>query len=95
MTMIEKMEHMQERSVAEFASDSARYIRGVHSTKEPLLITDAGEDAAVILDSHEFQNMTERLRMLEDVYRAQEQHREREGISHDEARARLLKKFPG
>lgn len=81
--------------MAEFASDSVRYVRGVHATKEPLVITDAGEDAAVVLDSQEFQAMTDRLRLLEDVCRAQEQLREGHGISHEAATDRLLSKFPG
>jgi len=43
------------------------------------------------MDVHEFESMQERLEILEDIYRAEEQLAAGEGVSHEEAKARVLK----
>jgi hypothetical protein len=42
-----------------------------------------------LIDVHEFELMQERLEILEDIYRAEEQLAAGGGVPHDEARARV------
>jgi PHD/YefM family antitoxin component YafN of YafNO toxin-antitoxin module len=56
-----------------------------------MVLTQRGRGVAVLIDVHEFESMQERLEILEDIYRAEEQLAAGGGVSHDEARARVLK----
>jgi prevent-host-death family protein len=86
---------IEKKSVGEFASDSAQLIRKVHSTKQPLLVTDDGEDTAIVLDSEEYAQMAERLQMFEDVAAAQQEFREGKGIDFEIASKQLLAHYGG
>ena len=83
------------KSVSEFVSDSAKFIRNIHSTKKPLFLTEEGKNSAVILDSTEYALMAEKLQMLEDIYTAQEELREGKGISQEDAKKKILSRFGG
>ena len=48
---------------------------------------------AAVLDIREFEAMRERLSLLEDVARAEAQLAVGEGIPHEEAKARILKRI--
>ena len=73
-------DHIQKKSIAEFSADSSSFIRKVHSTKQPLLLTENDENSAILLDSAEYELMAERMQMLEDIYVSQEQLRSGKGI---------------
>ena len=51
------------------------------------------QDVAVVLDIREFEAMRERLALFEDIARAEAQLDAGEGIPHDEAKARILKRI--
>ena len=87
--------HIEKKTVSEFIQDGETLIHNIHETKKPLLLTDGGENAAVILDSTEYDQMAERLQMLEDIYTAQEQLRSGKHISHEEAKKKLLSRYGG
>ena len=42
------------------------------------------------MDVHEYEKMQERLEILEEVYRAEEQIASGDGIAHEDAKARVL-----
>ena len=56
-----------------------------------MVLTQRGRGVAVLMDVHEFESMQERLEILEDIYRAEEQLAAGEGVPHEEAKARVLK----
>jgi antitoxin YefM len=85
----------ERKSVSEFASDSAKFIRNVHLTKKPLMLTEDGENSAVIVDSAVYSLMAEKLQMLEDIYTAQEELRDGKGIGNDEAKKQILSRYGG
>ena len=57
------------------------------------MLTQRGRGVAVVLDIREFEAMRERLALLEDVARAEAQLAAGEGIPHEEAKARILKRI--
>ena len=57
------------------------------------MLTHRGRGVAVVLDIRELEAMRERLALLEDIARAEAQLAAGEGIPHEEAKARILKRI--
>ena len=57
------------------------------------MLTQRGRGVAVVLDIRELEAMRERLALLEDIARAEAQLAAGEGIPHEEAKARILKRI--
>lgn len=81
------------RPLSEFRAGVASFLKHVHETRRPMVLTQRGRGVAVLMDVHEFERMQERLEVLEDIYRAEEQLAAGEGVPHEEARARALKRL--
>jgi len=78
------------RPVSEFRSKCSIFVKQVHDTKRPMVITQRGRSAAVLLDVGEYQALLEKLDVLEDVQRAEVQLAEGLGVEHSVAQKRLL-----
>ena len=81
------------RSLSEFRTGIANFIKQVHETKRPLVITQHGKGVAVLLDSREFEAMQEKIELLTDIQTAVNQLAGGEGIDQDEAQAEVLKRI--
>ena len=79
------------RPLSEFRAEVASFVKHIRETRRPMVLTQRGRGVAVLIDVHEFESMQERLEILEDIYRAEEQLAAGKGVPHDEARARVLK----
>ncbi|MCC6699463.1 MAG: type II toxin-antitoxin system Phd/YefM family antitoxin [Candidatus Hydrogenedentes bacterium] len=79
------------RPLSEFRAAVASFVKRTRETQRPLVLTQRGRGVAVLMDAGEFERMRERLEILEDIYRAEEQLSAGKGVSHDEAKARVLK----
>jgi prevent-host-death family protein len=79
------------RPLSEFRAEVASFVKHIHETRRPMVLTQRGRGVAVLMDVHEFESMQERLEILEDIYRAEEQLAAGGGVPQDEARARVLK----
>ena len=79
------------RPLSEFRAGVASFVRQIQETRRPMVLTQRGRGVAVLMNVHEFESMQERLELLEDIYRAEEQLAEGEGVPHEEARKRVLK----
>ena len=79
------------RPLSEFRAGVASFVKQVHETRRPMVLTQRGRGVAVLMDAHEFELMQERLDILEDIYHAEEQLAAGEGVAHGEAKARVLK----
>jgi prevent-host-death family protein len=82
------------RSLSEFRTGIANFIKQVHETKRPLVITQHGKGVAVLLDSREFEAMQEKIELLTDIQTAVNQLAAGEGIDQDDAKAKVLKRIP-
>ena len=80
------------RPLSEVRNAMAAFIKQVHDTKRPLVITQHGKGVAVLLAANEFEEMQERIELLSDVQTSLSQLARGQGISHEDARAFLLKR---
>lgn len=79
------------RPLSDFRAGVSSCIQQVTETKRPLVITQHGKGVAVLADVGEFEAMQARLEMLEAIYKAETQIDEGRGISHDDAKAMVIK----
>lgn len=79
------------RPLSEFRAGLASFVKRIHETRRPMVLTQRGRGVAVLMDVHEFEAMRERLALLEDIYRAEEQLDAGEGVPHGDARQRIRK----
>lgn len=81
------------KPISEFRANAASLVQQVRHTKRPLVITQQGKSAAVLIDVTEYENLLARLELLEDVEMADTQLNEGLGIQHKVARKKALKKL--
>ena len=82
------------RSLSEVRNDMANFIKQVHDTKRPVIITQHGKGVAVLLDANEFEAMQEKIELLSDIQTSLNQLERGAGISHKDAKEKLLKRVP-
>lgn len=75
--------------LSEFRADATRCIQHVNGTKRPLLITQHGRGAVVVVDVGEHERLIERLELVEGLEASEPDTRERRVTSHRNARADL------
>lgn len=78
--------------LSDLRSNFSRYVNQVHDTKRPIVVTQHGRSAAVLLDVSEYERMVEQLELIDDLRRASEQIGQGQGIPHAKAKARLRKR---
>lgn len=83
------------RPLSEFRAGVASFVKQIHETRRPMVLTQRGRGVAVLMDVQAFEQMQERLEILEDVYRAEEQLAAGEGVPQEEARAQVLRGLQG
>jgi prevent-host-death family protein len=81
--------------VTEFRANAAQFIEQVQSTGEPVILTQHGRSAAVLLDVESYESMMDELALLRDVRTAEEQVAAGKGLTHaavaKKLRARLAR----
>ncbi len=83
------------RSMSEFRTGIASFLKQVHDTKRPLIITQHGKGAAVLLDVGEYEAMQEKIELLEDIQISVSQIENGEGVEHQNAKAMILQRVSG
>ena len=68
-------------------------LRQARETGRPVVLTENGTEAAVLLDFDAYQDLLEEIETLQDVSRGLADVQEGRVISHEEAKARLLALF--
>lgn len=81
------------RPLSEFRAGVASFIKQVHDTRRPMVLTQRGRGVAVLVDIHEFEAMRESLALLEDIGAAEADIVAGRVMSHEEARSRVLSKL--
>jgi len=89
MTRIQLNEDI--KPLSEFRSKARSYIDRVRKTKRPLVVTQRGKSAAVILDVNEYEAMIDKIELLKDLQLADRQIKEGKGVEHEEAKKRIIK----
>lgn len=78
-------------SLSEFRKKSAAFIQRLKKEKQPIILTQHGKSAAVLMDVTEYERMTRRMEMLEDVLEAKQQVEQGKTYSTTQARERIEK----
>ena len=73
-----------------FRGNVTGFIKQVQTTHRPLVITNHGRSAAVLLDVAKYEEIMERLELLQDIHLAESQLTGGKGISHAEALKQAL-----
>lgn len=81
------------RPMSEFRSGVASFVKQVHDTKRPLIITQHGKGVGVLLDVGEFEAMQEKIELLEDIQTSISQLEAGNNVSHRDARQEVLKRL--
>jgi len=68
--------------VTEFRANAAQFIDQVRETGEPVILTQHGRSAAVLLDVEAYESMMDELALLRDVRMAEAQVAAGKGRSH-------------
>ncbi|ASM53448.1 MULTISPECIES: type II toxin-antitoxin system Phd/YefM family antitoxin [Pseudoalteromonas] len=77
--------------LSDFRAGAASFIRQVNETRRPIVITQRGKGVAVVLDVAEYESMQEKIELLEEIQKAEDQLSMGLGISNSDARAQVLK----
>jgi antitoxin YefM len=78
------------RPLSEFRANAAAFVEQVQTTQRPIVLTQHGRSAAILLDVMEYERLVERVEVLEDIRLAEEQIARGEGIDHDAAEHEIL-----
>jgi prevent-host-death family protein len=81
------------KPLSEFRANVGSCIQQVHTTRRPLVITQHGKSAAVLLDVMEYEALMERLELLDEIQLAERQIEEGKGIGHEDARQAVLRRL--
>ncbi|HRN51924.1 MAG TPA: type II toxin-antitoxin system Phd/YefM family antitoxin [Gemmatimonadaceae bacterium] len=80
------------RPVTEFRANAAQFIEQVQQTGEPIILTQHGKGAAVLLDLEVFESLVEEIEVLRDIRISEAQVAAGEGIPHEEAMNRVRRR---
>jgi antitoxin YefM len=81
------------RPVSEFRAKAAELIERLRSSGRPLVLTQRGHSAAVVLDVAEYERLLEELDVLRDIRAAEKQLKDGKGVSNREAKAELRRRL--
>jgi prevent-host-death family protein len=75
--------------LSEFRKKSADFIKRLKKEKQPIVLTQHGKSAAVLMDVSEYERFTKKMEMLEDLLEAKQQVEQGKIYSMDEAKERI------
>jgi prevent-host-death family protein len=78
------------RPLSEFRANTAAFVEQVQTTQRPIVLTQHGRGAAVLLGVSEYERLVERAEVLDDIRVAEEQFARGEVIEHEEAKRQAL-----
>lgn len=78
------------RPLADFRANLAAVVRQVQRTKRPVILTQHGRSAAVLVDAAEYEALVERAELFEDVRVAEAEIEAGRGLAHGRAKAAVL-----
>ena len=80
--------------VTEFRANTSAFLAQLRSNKRPIILTQHGRSAAVVLDVEEYERLLDEITLLREIRVAEDQVARGEGLSHDqvarELRSRLV-----
>ena len=81
------------RPVTEFRANTSAVIEQMHSTKRPVILTQHGRSAAVLLDPEVYESLIDEVELLRDLSVAEAQVAASQVVSHEEVARRMREKY--
>ena len=78
------------RPLSGFRANAAAFVNQVKETKRPLILTQHGRSAAVLLDVAEYESLVEQVELLRDIRQAERELAQGKGIEHAEAKEKVM-----
>ena len=82
---------MKVELVTTLKRQATKILADLHTTKEPVLITEHGLPSAYLVDVEDYERMQQRLAILEGIARGERAIQEGRVFTHDEAMVKLAK----
>lgn len=79
------------RPLSEFRSSVTTFLKQVHDTKRPVIITQHGKGVGVLLDVGEYEAMAEKIELFDDIQLALKQLGTGIGVAHANAKSEILR----
>jgi prevent-host-death family protein len=74
-----------------FRQKSADFIKRLKKDKQPIVLTQHGKSAAVLMDVTEFERFSKKMDMLEDLLESKQQVQQGDTYTMEEAKDRISK----
>jgi antitoxin YefM len=81
------------KPLSEFRANATACLQQVHDTRRPMIITQHGKSSAVLMDVHEYEQLIDKLEILQDIKLAEAQLEQKQGISQKAAKQKIMEKF--
>ena len=75
--------------LSEFRKKSADFVKRLKKEKQPIILTQHGKSAAVLMDVSEYERFSKKLEMLEDLLEAKQQDEQGKTYTMDQAKERI------
>ena len=77
--------------LSEFRKRSADFVKRLKKEKKPIILTQHGKSAAVLMDVSEFERFANKIEMLEDLFKAKLDIENGNTFTTEEAKERIEK----
>ncbi|PID41997.1 MAG: prevent-host-death family protein [Proteobacteria bacterium] len=81
------------KPLSEVRTGIASFIKQVHDTKRPVVITQHGKGVAVLLGVNEYESMQEKIELLTDIQISINQIDNGDGVEHDDAKEIIMQRI--
>jgi antitoxin YefM len=78
------------RPLSEFRANVAAFVQRVRKTRRPMVLTQHGRSAAVLVDVAAYEELLDRVELLQDVERAERQLAKGQAASAGKAKQQIL-----
>ena len=81
------------RPVTEFRANTSAVLEQIHATKRPVILTQHGRSAAVLLDVGVYESLIDEVAVIRDIGAAEAQLDAGMGIPHEVVEKRLRERY--
>jgi antitoxin YefM len=79
--------------LSEFRANVTFFIDKVRQTKRPMVITQRGKSAAILMDVSEYEALMQRIELLTDIQIAEKQISEGHGVNHEDVKTQIISRL--
>lgn len=81
--------------VSEFRANAAKFIEQVRETRVPVILTQHGRGAAVLMDIESYEDLLDELELRRAIETSDAEIREGRGVAHEDVMKELRARFGG